>query len=200
MCIIGATAAQTWTNPQTQFMSGGISSIYQNFKATMAMKIGTSNPAKDMTTLYTYLEHLRANQVVIPEYIQGMMLLNVVPNKWDHVVAYYVQQQQMVNTITFTAIQTAILAEFEHSGGNHNHQSHTADKISVVKRKGKSPNFQKKKATADNDYTAEQEAGPSQQKKCHANHCSKKGKGGGGNSHQHSQLANRLEKVELGQL
>ena len=170
MCIIGATAAQTWTNLQTQFMSGGISSIYQDFKAAIAMKIGTSNPAKDMTSLYTYLEHLRENQVVIPEYIQGMMLLNAIPNKWDHVAAYYVQQQQMVNTITFITIQTAILAEFECSGGNHNHQSHTADKISVVKRKGKLPNFQKQKVMADNNYTAKQKAGPSQQKKHCANH------------------------------
>ena len=171
--IVSATAAQTWTNLQMQFISGGISSIYQDFKATMAMKIGTSNPAKDMMSLYTYLECLRANQVVIPEYIQGMMLLNAVPNKWDHIVAYYVQQQQTVNTITFTTIQTAILAEFKCSGGNHNHQSHTADKISAVKRKGKSPNFQKQKATADNNYTAKQEACPSNQKK-HCTNCQSK--------------------------
>ena len=83
MCtgIVSATAAQTWTNLQMQFTSGGISSIYQDFKAVMAMKIRTSNPAKDMTSLYTYLECLRANQVVISEYIQGMMLLNTIPNK-----------------------------------------------------------------------------------------------------------------------
>ena len=122
--IVSATAAQTWTNLQMQ-----ISSIYQDFKATMAMKIGMSNPAKNMMSLYTYLECLRTNQVVIPEYIQGMMLLNMIPKKWDHIAAYYVQQQQTVNTVTFTAIQTTILAEFKHSGGNHNHQSHTADKI-----------------------------------------------------------------------
>ena len=70
------------------------------------------------------------------------------------------------------------------------------DKISVVKRKGKSPNFQKQKGMADIDYSAKQEAGPSNQKKCHANHHSKKGKGGD-NSYQPSHLANRLE---LGQV
>ena len=84
----------------------------------MAVKIGMSNPAKDMMTLFTYLECLWANQVVIPEYIQGMMLLNVIPSKWDHVVAYYVQGQQTVSTVTFSAIQTAILSEFECSCGN----------------------------------------------------------------------------------
>ena len=101
--IVGATTATTWANLQVQFTSGGISSIYQDFKAAMAMKIGTSNPAKDMTTLFTYLEHHQANQVVIP-YIQGMMLLNMIPNKWDHVTAYYVQAQQTVASITFSTI------------------------------------------------------------------------------------------------
>ena len=143
----------------------------------MAVRIETSNPAKDMMNLYTYLEYLWANQVVIPEYIQGMMLLNVVPNKWDYVAAYYVQQQQMVASITFTTIQTAILSEFEHSGENHNNQAHTADKISAVKRKDKSPNFQKQKEMAENNYIAKQEAGSSNQKKHCANCCSKKGKG-----------------------
>ena len=69
--IVSATAAQTWTNLQMQFASGGISSIYQDFKAAMAMKIETSNPAKDMTSLYTYLECLRANQVVILSIFRG---------------------------------------------------------------------------------------------------------------------------------
>ena len=130
-----------------------------------------------MTNLFTYLEHLWANQVVIPEYIQEMMLLNTIPNKWDHVVAYYVQQQQMVASITFTTIQTAILSEFEHSGGNHNNQAHIADMISAVKRKGKSPNFQKQKKMTENNYIAKQEAGSSNQKKHHANCQFKKGKG-----------------------
>ena len=60
--IVSATAATTWTNLQTQFASGGVSSIYQGFKAVMAMKIRMSNPAKDMTTLFTYLECLQAGQ------------------------------------------------------------------------------------------------------------------------------------------
>ena len=152
------------------------------------------------TTSFTYLDHLQANQVVIPEYIQEMMLLNMIPSEWDHVVAYYVQGQQTVSTITFSTIQTTILSELKHSGGNHNNnQAHTTDKISAVKRKGKSPNFQKQKETADNNYSVEMEAGASDQKKCHLNHHAKKGKGEG-NSHQHSYLADRLEKVELGQL
>ena len=49
--IVSATTAQTWTNLQMQFTLGGISSIYQDFKAAMAVKIGMSNPTKDMMNL-----------------------------------------------------------------------------------------------------------------------------------------------------
>lgn len=37
------------------------------------------------------LERLTANNVAIPAYVQGMMLLNAIPDDWDHVAAYYVQ-------------------------------------------------------------------------------------------------------------
>ena len=127
-----------------------------------------------------------------------MMLLNMIPSKWDHVMAYYVQGQQTVSTITFSTIQTTILSELKHSDGNHNNnQAHTTDKISAVKRKGKSPNFQKQKRTADNNYSAETEAGVSNKKK-HLNYHAKKDKSKD-NSHQHSHLTGRLEKVEIGQ-
>ena len=177
--IVSATAATTWANLQTQFASEGISSIYQDFRAAMAVKIGTSNPAKDMRgkpscDLWVYSGNNAA--------------------ECDPIMAYYVQMQQAVSTITFSTIWTTILSEFKHSGGNHNNnQAHTVDKILAVKRKGKSSNFQKQKGTA------EMEAGTFNQKKCCLNHCAKEGKSKG-NSHQHSYLADRLEKVELGQL
>ena len=75
------------------------------------MRVGTGNPARDITKLYTHLERLAANQVVIPPYIQGMMLLNAIPDEWDNVVAHYIQTA--VANVPFTAIRTAILAEHD---------------------------------------------------------------------------------------
>ena len=106
--MVGTTAALTWTALNTQFAQTGVAAVYQDFKAAMRYKLGTLNPAKDITKLYTHLKRLRANQVVIPDYVQGMMLLNAIPEEWDHVATYYVQTTNAVTNVTFAAIRTAI--------------------------------------------------------------------------------------------
>ena len=161
----------------------------------MRCKLGTSNPAKDITKLYTHLEWLRANQVVIPDYVQGMMLLNAIPEEWDHIAAYYVQTTNAVANVTFAAIRTAILAEHDHLGGTKQNQHHITDKIhvSAVKRKGKSPKFSSQHQT---DYEpASDEAGPSSKKRRDRGnrHGHGRGKPSGSGSHHHSHLASQLE-------
>jgi len=160
----GATSHITWTALQTAFARTGVSAVYQDFKAAMRCKVSTHNPARDITKLFTHLERLRANTVVIPDYVQGMMLLNAIPEEWDHVAAYYVQTTAAIANVSFTAIRTAILAEHDRSGGTRQNQTHIADKISAVKRKGKNPQFSKQKGS--NSYEpASNEAGPSNPKR-----------------------------------
>jgi hypothetical protein len=191
--MVGATAALTWTNLNTQFARTGVSAVYQDFKAAMRVKIGTGNPAKDITQLTTHLERLRANGVAIPDYVQGMMLLNAIPDEWDHVAACYVQTTTQVANVAIGGICTAIMAEHDRLGGTRQNQSHVADKISAVKRKGKSPKFSNQRST---DYEpASNEAGPSSFKKRGSRGGKGKGKapGQGQGSHHHSHLASRLE-------
>ena len=191
--MVAATSAATWTALTTAFARTGVSAVYQDFKAAIRTKIGTTNPAKDITKLTTHLERLRANGVVIPNYVQRMMLLNAIPEEWDHVAAYYVQTTTAVADVAIGNIHTAIMAEHDRLGGTKQNQSHIADKISAVKRKGKLPKFSSQKYT---DYEpASNEAGPSSLKK-------RRGRGGKGKgkvpgqiqgSHHHSHLASRLE-------
>ena len=189
---VGATSHATWTNIQNTFARTGVSAVYQDFKAAMRCRVSRGNPAKDITKLFTHLERLRANQVVIPDYVQGMMLLNAIPDEWDHVAAYYVQTTQAVANVNFVNIRTAILAEFDRSGGSRPDQTHIADKISAVKRKGKSPQFSKQQKTNSYD-PASTEAGPSNQKQSRRNRPKRGSKPQGDSSHHHSHLASRLE-------
>ena len=194
--MVAATLALTWTALNTVFACTGVSAVYQDFKAAMRVKIGTNNPAKDITRLTTHLECLRANNVVIPDYVQGMMLLNAIPEEWDHVAAYYVQMTNAIANVAIAAICTAILAEHDRLGGTKQNQSHIADKISAVKRKGKSPRFSSQKNT---DYEpASNEAGPSSSKKRRLRGGRGKGKqpGQSQGSHHHSHLASWLEMNE----
>ena len=150
-----------------------------------------SNPAKDITRLQTHFECLSANNAPVSAYEQGMILLSAIPDEWDHVATYYVQTCTSVANMSFDAIQKAILAEFDCSSGSHPDQSHVADKISTIKRKGKLPHFSKQKGA--DSLSANNDAGPSSSKKrCER----KKGKKAQGYSHHQSHVASMAMEVD----
>ena len=83
-----------------------------------------------------------------------MLLLGVIPNKWDHIVAMYTQGAQTMMSVTFASVQQAIIAKYEWTQCP---SSNVATKISAVKWKGKSPQFSEKKQSkprhaADHDH------------------------------------------------
>ena len=122
-----------------------------------------SNPAKDITHLQTHFERLSENNAPVSAYKQGMILLSAIPDKWDHVAAYYMQTCTSVANMLFNAIRKVILAEFNHSSESCPDQSHVMDKISAIKWKGKPPHFSKQQG-ADSS-SANNDAGPSSSKK-----------------------------------
>ena len=150
-----------------------------------------SNPTKDITCLQTHFERLLVNNAPVSAYEQGMILLSVIPDEWDHVIAYYMQTCTSVVNMSFDAIRKAILAEFDHSGGSCPDQTHVADKISAIKWKGKPPHFSKQKGADSESGT--NDAGPSSSKKRHDR---KKGKKPQGNSHHQSHFASTVMVVD----
>jgi hypothetical protein len=97
-----------------------------------------------MQRLLTLFERLRANSMAISDPIQDMMLLNALLPKWDGVSMVYLQGQNVLANVTFTSVRDAIMAEFEQTS----HPSSLAvQKISAVKRKGKSPTFKEQTST-----------------------------------------------------
>ena len=83
------------------------------------------------------------------------------------------------------------MAEFDRSGGSRPDQSHVADKISVIKQKGKPPHFSKQKG-ADSS-SANNDAGPSSSKKRRER---KKGKKPQSYSHHQSHIASMAMVVD----
>ena len=184
------TSALVWTAITTTWSQTGISAIYQDYKATIQIRVGMSNPAKDITRLQTHFERLSANNAPVSAYEQGMILLSAIPDEWDHVAAYYMQTCTSVANMLFDAIHKAILAEFNHSNGSRPDQTHAADKISAIKWKGKPPHFSKQKGADSSSAT--NDAGPSSLKKRHEH---KKGKKPQGNSHHQSHFASTAMMV-----
>jgi hypothetical protein len=66
------------------------------------------------------------------------MLLNALSTKWDGISMIYLQGHSVLANVTFAAVRDAIMAEYEQTSRP---SSLAVQKISAVKRKGKSPQF-----------------------------------------------------------
>jgi gag-polypeptide of LTR copia-type len=143
---LGATAHTLWQALDNAIGQPGISSIYADLQAVLHVKIsGGQNPQVEMQQPLTLFERLHANGMAISDPIQGMMLLNALPPKWDSVSMVYLQEQNVLANVTFATVRDAIMAEFERTSCP---SSLAIQKISAVKRKGKSPTFKKQTCTS----------------------------------------------------
>ena len=137
------TAKEAWDSLVASFGQMGISGLIANFHRAAFLKVlGMQNPQVKIQAIHTLWECLRENQIVIPNYIQGMLLLGAIPNKWDHIAAMYMQQAQTMMSVMFASVRQAIMAEFEQT---QHPSSNVTTKISAVKWKDKSPQFSKQK-------------------------------------------------------
>ena len=97
-----------------------------------------------MQRLLTLFERLCANGMAISDPIQGMMMLCALPAKWENVAMVYLQGVNALANVTFATVRDAIMVEYERTA----HPSAlAAQKISAVKRKGKSPQFREQTQT-----------------------------------------------------
>ena len=136
---LGATSALSWTALENAFGQPGIATIYADLQAALHMKIsGGQNPQVEMQRLLTLFERLRANGMQISDPIQGMMTLCALLAKWENVAMVYLQGINALANVTFASVSDAIMVEYEWTARP---SALAAQKISAVKRKGKSPQF-----------------------------------------------------------
>ena len=76
---------------------------------------------------------------------RSMLLLGVLPSKWDHVAAIYLQGKTAHTAIDYTEVRNAIIAEYDRTGTVGGQQQHM-HKISAVKRKGEHPSFSQQRS------------------------------------------------------
>ena len=98
----------------------------------------------------------------ISDPMQGMILLNALPAKWDSVGMVYLQSTRQLTNVSFQAMREAVMAEFERTTCS---STIAVNKISAVKRKGKSPAFSKQKCAPNQAPPALVEPSGSQKKK-----------------------------------
>ena len=141
----------TWRNLEEQFGKPGVAMIFANFRALTAFRLTGGSPAPEISKMITLLERLCANHCEFNGFVQSMILLNVLPQKWDHIASVYIQETE-VNDFNLVKIREQIIGEWECS--NAGKASTIANKLSAVKCKGKFLQFKSQKQYA-NDNKAE---------------------------------------------
>ena len=145
---LGATSALSWTALNNVFGQPGIGSIYADLQAALHVRIlGGQNPQVEMQRLLTLFERLHANGMAISDPIQGMMTLCALPAKWENIAMVYFQGVNALANVIFASVRDAIMAEYEWTARP---SALAAQKISVVKHKGRSPQF--KEQTQPNKF------------------------------------------------
>ena len=177
--LIGITAYRTWRSIEDNYGKPGAALIFADFKALNAFRLSGSNPAPVISKMVTLLEHLRANHCQFLEFMQTMILLNALPQKWDHLASVYIQETKVEN-FSLVSLREQIIGEWECL--NAGRASTSANKLSAVKRKGKSPRFDSQKQKTDNNKAEDEGHKPKK-------HGAKKPKTEKSSSHSHSHLA-----------
>ena len=87
------------------FEQPGISAIFADYHALHAVKIsGQQNLQVEIQRMNMIMERLTANGVMFSDPVWGMQLLDVLPQKWDHVSMVYLQGKSQLSQVTFVGV------------------------------------------------------------------------------------------------
>ena len=161
--------------------------VWQSSTLTSKRLSTWGNPAPEIANLYTLFAHLKASKAELPEFHQVMLLIKALSDKWDLLVSAYMHKNTKVEDYKFIAFRDAVCAEWERQYGKKIPQH--MDKLSAVKRKGKSLQYKDQKQKSDKQKANDQ--GNDNHDRKHPHKCSNcKGKGKATDTdHQHSHLA-----------
>ena len=102
--------------------------IFADFKALTTFRLSGSNPALEISKMITLLERLHANHCQFLEFVQMMLLLSALPQKWDHLALVYIQETKVEN-FSLVSLREQIIGEWERS--NAGRASTSANKLSA---------------------------------------------------------------------
>jgi hypothetical protein len=187
---VGATSFRTWKNledVEDAFGTPGPAIIHANFKKAISFKLTGGNPAPEIATLYTLFACLKANKAELSEFYQVMLLIKVLPVKWDLLASAYMGKNTKVEDYKFINFCNAVCAEWERQ--SRKKVPHHTDRLSAVKWQGKSPHFKDQKQRFNKQKANNQGDDNHNRKHLHkCRNCKGKGKAADTN-HQHSHLA-----------
>ena len=141
---LGITAQETWESLENTFGVSHFTTDFHLLQEVMKAKLHVGqNPQVEIQRIWTLLERIHVAGMNLDNYLQAMLLLSAIPQKWDHIASMYCKDMTRQRA-TFEGVHTAIMAEYEQIACP-SQLAHTANRLSAVKHKGKSPQFKEQK-------------------------------------------------------
>ena len=82
-----------------------ILAIFADYHVLHGVKIsGQQNLQVEIQQMNMIIERLTANGVTFSDPVQGMQLLDVLPQKWDNVSMVYLQEKSQLSQVTFAGV------------------------------------------------------------------------------------------------
>jgi hypothetical protein len=138
-------ANDIWNHLNKEYSTPSLSYAYQQFRIAMNFKIDTTrHPAPQIDYLQSVYSCLDGISIKIPEAIQGMMLLNVVPTKWEALVPFVLLDTTLSN-LTVPHVKKFLINWWDNDQnkktGKPTSAAKTVQKISAVKRRKSTNTF-----------------------------------------------------------
>ena len=135
---LGTTAQETWESLENTFGVSHFTMDLHLLQEVMRAKLRVDqNLQVEIQWIWTLLKRIRIAGMNLDNYLQAMLLLSTIPNEWDCIASMYCKDMTRQRA-SFDGVQTAIMAEYEQIA-RPSQLAHTANRLSTVKHKGKSP-------------------------------------------------------------
>src|SRR6202789_4132894 len=189
MCNSFNGADDIWNHLKREYSTPSLSYAYQQFKIAMNFKIDTScHPSPQIDYLQGVYSHLDGINIKIPEALQGMMLLNVVPTKWETLVPL-ILSDTAINNLTIVHIKKFLINWWDNDqnkkSGKPAPAAKIAQKLSAVKRRKSSNTFTSQQASQSSNSKGKAPQGSKPQSKEKPKRGTRAGKGKKREQHVH---------------
>ncbi|KAF9552127.1 hypothetical protein CPC08DRAFT_594871, partial [Agrocybe pediades] len=133
------TSAETWNEIQSVYGQENAATVFGYFKRAINTKIPTSgDPRPAIETIANHLQAVVSANISLPQSLQAMILLGLLPPRYDSVASIILQNNSLSN-LSFAIVRDAVFSENDRHTSMPGNRPQAANRISSVKRKGKDP-------------------------------------------------------------
>jgi hypothetical protein len=134
-----------WEKIKTAYSETTLAGIYKDFHIVSTITFNPNqHPGPQLDKVQAAFARLTSSNISIPDILQGLIILNCLPSKWEHLVPIITQSSD-TDDFDLNDVRQALLAQWEskqnQGKGKHGNQPHNANKLSAVKCKHGNPNF-----------------------------------------------------------